>query len=681
MTVGNSKQKKMKKQQIRLLVSLMLIFQFFQLNAQQGRQISLNGEWRFSLDFSNTGLNRKWESEAYKSDGGWDRVQVPHSFSADGRYLFFEGTGWYRKQFNFDNQPSGSRILLKFDAVFNRSEVWLNGTKLGKHEGGYTPFQFDVTQNIRQGKNLLVVKANNHLDSLTIPTILSNPSNAGNVGWVNYGGITRDVSLIIKPEAYLKNVKIEAVPNLLKGSSTLKIKTFLMNAKNRDTTLKISVKLFKDGKVVPVRAKNKAIGIQANSESNYVTTIALDAKNTMLWSVDQPTLYQAEIVLGTDTQKVNFGIRKVEIKDSGLYLNGERVKYGGGNLVLDYPKFGSVVNDTIVDKYLRLMKEGGMEMQRLAHYPLPEKILEWADKNGMLIITEAGNWGYGSREMNDTQLQEVYKKQLQEMIEANWNHPSVIAYSVGNEFDSHLESGINWTKDMFSFIKTLDTTRLNTLVSNKLDRENVKVAKDEASAYADFVCVNIYSKAKGFQNIVNKIERIYPDKPIIVSEWGMRADWVKSEQERIDHVKQVFAILRKSKNVIGCSWWSFNDYYSRYAGSNKDGFRPWGLVDYDFKPRDAYWAQQDELSPLKVTTKSYLGSVLTIEVVARGDFPMYTLNNYKLRYSGGTIDIPTLKPGQKQELKLTITANSGNEKISVLKPTGFEAYHTTLKLK
>ncbi|MDQ0964885.1 beta-glucuronidase [Flavobacterium sp. W4I14] len=667
---------------IRLIVCCILVLQTFMLNAQQKYgKISLNGEWRFSLDFTNTGLKRGWESNTYKSEGGWDKAQVPHSFSADGRYLFYEGTGWYRKQFVFNGMPADSRVLLHFDAVFNRSEIWLNGKKIGTHEGGYTPFEFEVTKGIIPGKNSLVVKANNHLDSLTIPTILSNPANAGNVGWVNYGGITRDVYLMIKPETYLKNVKIETAPNLAKGNSVLKIKTFIANTKDRDTTVKIGVRLFKDGKLVPAKFKSVPIEIAKNSNGSSITAVAIDAKNTELWSVDHPKLYRAEIVLGSDTQNVNFGIRKVEVKGAKLLVNGESVKYGGGNLVLDYPKFGSVVNDTIADKYLRLMKQGGMEFQRLSHYPLPETILDWADKNGMLIIAEAGNWGYGDREMDDPELKAVYKKQLQEMMEANWNHPSIIAYSVGNEFDSHHQSGINWAREMFSFIKTIDTSRLNTLVSNKLDRTNVVKPEDEASFYADFICSNIYSNYKGFEATVNKIQRIYPEKPILISEWGQRADQVKSEDDRSRYIREIMSLLRKSSNVVGCSWWSFNDYYSRYAGSNKDGFRPWGLVDYTFRPRSAYQAQQAELSPVIITKKSYLNNTLIIELSARSDFPSYTVKGYKLRFRDGSIDVPTLKPGQKQEMKLMLKGDPDTETLHLVKPTGFEVFHTLIQLK
>lgn len=671
----------MKHNHIKLLIFFLLFFQAIVVRAQQNAEISLNAEWRFSLDFDNTALSRGWQSDAYKYEGSWDKVRVPHSFSADGRYLFFEGTGWYRK--TFDYQPkSGKIVILHFEAVYNRSQVWLNGHLLGAHEGGYTPFEFDVTRHIREGKNVITVSANNRLDSLTIPTIGSNPANNGNVGWVNYGGITREVSLLVKPEAYIKNVKIEAVPDLVKGNSVVSIKTMLVNTRDRDTVAGASIKLFRDDKLVPAKFKQVKINIGRNNSAAALTTILLSKENTALWSVDHPALYTAEIVLGTDTQYVKFGIRKVEVRDAKLYLNGKSVKYGGGNLVLDYPKFGSVVNDSIAGKYLSIMKNGGMEFQRLAHYPLPKQVLDWADSNGMLIITEAGNWGYQEPELSNPELRKVYKKQLQEMIVSNWNHPSVIAYSVGNEYDSHIPAGIDWTRDMFAFIQTIDSSRLKTLVSNKLNYDFGK-AENEASYYADFVCANIYDHIAGIEKNINKIQNLYPAKPILISEWGKRADQVKTEQERQEYIEKAMAVFRKSPHVVGSSWWSVNDYYSRYAGSNADGQRPWGLVDYQLKPRAAYLTHQAELSPVTITRRSYSPETgkLVLEIRSRADFPSYVIQDYILKYNDQQLPVKPINPGESLEITLVLKAKPEQLSIQLFKPTGFLAATTLIQLK
>jgi len=269
---------------------------------------------------------------------------------------------------------------------------------------------------------------------------------------------------------------------------------------------------------------------------------------------------------------------------------------------------------------------------------------------------------------------------LKEMIEADWNHPSVIAYSVGNEYASYSEAGINWTRDMFNYIKTIDTSRLNTFVSDKIDESYVVKPEGEASFYCDFVCANIYSNAQRLEEIVNKIQRFYPDKPLIISEWGMRNDYGRSEQERTAYIQDVIAILRKSKNVIGSVWWSFNDYYSRHSGSNQNGMRGWGLVDHQLQPRDAYRAYQAELSPVILTKKAYKENKLTIQLSARNDFPRHNITGYQLKYSGGIIPVPALLPGQQCELQLNISHHFDNETIKVFKPTGFETYQTTLQL-
>ena len=663
------------------LILLLLTCAGFLKAQQPANHLDLNGEWRFSLDFTRSGMERGWHKEEYKSDSKWDRVQVPHSFSADGRYMFFEGVGWYRKTFEF-SKTAERRTILHFDAVYNRSQVWLNGQSLGKHEGGYTPFEFDVTAMLRDGSNVLVVTADNHLDSLTIPTIGSNPANNGNVGWVNYGGITRKVYLKSVAEAYIRNTRVYADPDLKRGGAEINIRAVINNASEKAENFKIGLQFFKDGKIVPAKVSTKPLKVDRHGEGIINAKAILSPKFTKLWDLDHPELYQVKVIAGKDTQSVTFGIRKVEVRDAKLYLNGRSIKYGGGNLVLDYPKFGSVVNDTIADKYLRMMKNGGMEFQRLTHYPLPSEILEWADRNGMLIITEAGNWGYQKTELSNPRLRKVYKQQLKEMIEANWNHPSVIAYSVGNEYDSHIPAGVDWTRDMFAFIQAIDSTRLKTVVSNKLNHEFGK-AENEASYYADFICTNIYDSILGIEKTLQKIERLYPDKPILVSEWGKRADQVKTEAERSVYIQKAMAVFRKSDHVVGSAWWSVNDYYSRYAGSNADGQRPWGLLDYHLLPRAAYFAQQAELSPVLITKKSFSTETgtLTIEIHCKSDFPSYTLKGYTLKYGNKSVGLKAITPGERVELELILDSKPDQLNIQLLKPTGFLATNTLIQLK
>ncbi|WP_256011702.1 glycoside hydrolase family 2 protein [Desertivirga xinjiangensis] len=664
-----------------LIIISFLLVGLSGLQGQESKNISLKGEWRFALDFSGTGYQRGWADEKYKFENGWDRVTVPHSFSADQRYLFYEGTAWYRRQINWTAGLKGKRAILHFDAVFNRSQVWLNGKKLGEHEGGYTPFEFDITEYLVQGKNVLAVRVNNKLDSLTIPTILSNPANGGNVGWVNYGGITRDVYVRVRPETYIKKLKVEAVPNLSNGSAEVKINAYVQNSALSQVQSRLRINVYKDGRKLSLKVPQQDFSIESSALKNSGISVPLNSKATELWSLDNPQLYQLEAILGPDTQKVNFGIRKIEVKQTGIYLNGERLKVGGGNLVLDYPKLGSVVDDSLVINYMSRMKEGGMEFQRLTHYPLPESILDWADSNGMLIITEAGNWGYQPKEMDDQKLRAVFKKQLQEMIEANWNHPSVIAYSVGNEFDSFLKSGRDWVKDMFDFARTIDSSRLLTFASNKLTHGSIKGPEDEASIYCDFVSANIYEGYAGFEKTLQRIHSLYPNKPLLISEWGKRADQVKSEEDRGAYISKIAEILRKYDFVAGASWWSFNDYNSRYMGTNVNGFRPWGLVDYWLNPRLSYSVHQKEFSPVMVTRTGEEGrggtKSITVRITARKDFPMYTLRGYNLKYLGKSVHIPELQPGSSVDLKLDADQKDSFF-IDIVKPTGFSILHTKI---
>ena len=154
---------------------------------------------------------------------------------------------------------------------------------------------------------------------------------------------------------------------------------------------------------------------------------------------------------------------------------------GGGNRPADYPGLGSVDPDSILFRDLKLMKSAGMEFSRIAHHAVPESLLNWADKHGMLIITEAGNWQMTTRQMSDPQMREKYKSQLKEMVERDWNHPSVIAYSLGNEFYSQKEEGKAWVRDMKEYVNKLDNSRLVTFASYMAFRDYIKKPEGEGN--------------------------------------------------------------------------------------------------------------------------------------------------------------------------------------------------------
>lgn len=644
--------------------------------------IPLHGDWTFALDLAGQGISGQWYLDGITRANRQDSVKVPHCFSADPRYLFYTGTAWYRKSFSWKPEQ-GKRVILHFDAAYYFTQVWLNGHSVGSHEGGYTPFHFDITDQLREGDNLLAVSVSNDTWKLnTIPAVKDNHDiNGSYPAWINYGGLIRPVYLTVEPEVYVENLKVEATPDLTNGTAMLTTKVRIHNASKRATSPKGEYVVRLGEQTLPLSWESESVSIPAGETVVLESKSALSAAQTELWGLDSPTLYELTVSVGDDTLATHFGIRKVEVRNAQLLLNGQAVRLGGGNRVLDYPGLGSMEPDWLIEKDFRLMKEAGMELQRLTHYTPSEHFYNLADRHGMLIITEAGNWQLTPSQLDNDTIRTKFKQQFQEMVERDWNHPSVIAYSVGNEYLSDEPAGQRWTKDMISYARELDATRLYTFASMRLNALPKK-PEDEASQYVDFVCANIYGN---HGKNLDHIHQLYPDKPILISEWGVRVDHAKGEAGQAQHVTEVMSELRKRPYVIGAAWWTYNDYQSRYYGSNADGYRPWGLVGPDRSVRPAYAVYQREMCPVKVEKRHYqVGEQgvhqLRLKVSARDDFPANPVQGYVLETPHTKITLPDLQPGESKELSLSVSGFDAYLPLKIVKPTGYVALEQTIKL-
>lgn len=655
---------------------------FAQFSLRQPDAIPLHGAWSFAMDTRDIGESRGWYKSDYASNA-WDQVTVPHCFSVDPRYQFYTGTVWYRKNFPWQPQ-TGKRVILHFDAAYYQTELWLNNQKVGSHEGGYTPFHFDVTPFLKTGENVLALSINN--DTWQVGTIpgakdYGNPNDPF-MGWINYGGLNRQVYFTIEPEVYLENLKVEATPDLEKGTALLRVKARVRNTNTQGSAGKITPLVWFKNQPLRLIWKSNTGNIPAGQTAVLEAETSLKNTEVKLWNLDDPNLYQIKVGLGSDTLATHFGIRKLEVKNAQLLLNGVAIRVGGGNRVVDYPGLGGIEPEWLVEKDFRLMKEAGMEFHRLTHYTPNESFYDLADRYGMLIIAEPGNWQLTPRQMDNDTFRQKFQQQFREMMERDWNHPCVIAYSVGNEYLSETPSGQRWTKDMIAYGRNLDSTRLYTFASMRLNILPTK-PEDEASQYCDFVCTNTYGNhAKVFDHI----HQLYPDKPILVSEWGIRADNPNGEAGQVSHFEGIMAEIRKRPYVVGAAWWTYNDYQSRHVGTNPNGYRPWGLVGPDRSPRPLYAAHRREMAPLTLTKVAFLpggqgAHELTLRISARADFPAYPLKGYSIKTKDTQVAIPDLKPGQSIDVKVPIKGFEKNINVEVLKATGFSVLSETFELK
>lgn len=656
--------------------------------------INLGGEWRFAIDPASQGEADRWFAPDL-DDRRWDRVEVPHCWPLDPRYQY-TGRAWYRRTFPAPGSMEGRHARIEFGAVFARARVWLNGSRLGAHEGGYTPFGFDVADVLVADRpNVIVVEADNGWSVKTMPGARPGTGPAARVyPWWDYGGIVRPVALVVSPAVYIQKQRVTAIPDLTGGAADIEVTTWLRNTTTRAATSRLRLSLVRlDGDreiplAVPAGAWQVSAETLAGDTKTMTSRTTLPREAVRLWGLDRPTLYRirAELMTGataSDLHASTFGIRRFEVRGTELHLNGRPVRLGGANRPSDDPTFGLLEPIEVLERDLKLMKSAGMELQRIMHYASPPALLDLADRLGLLIVGEPGNWNLQPTQMDDAGMRADFENQMRELVERDWNHPSVIAWSVGNEYASDTPSGVTWTRDMAASVRRLDPSRPVTFASYRAFRPDLPRPEDEGSHDVDFVSVNTYAPPARLGEVLDLVHRRYPQKPIAVSEFGLRADKAKSEEDRRRYFREAIDVIRQRPFIAGASVWTFQDYRSRYPDTAPNGYRPWGLVDHLRTPRDAYHVVSHEFAAARVVAArtSRVGGrlVARVTVEARPDFPARALGGLMLQIDAkgaaaplAERPLPELVPGQRVEVILEGggQAAPGATAVQIIRPDG-----------
>lgn len=516
-------------------------------------------------------------------------VTVPHCWPAEEAHRRYVGHATYERNFNAPTLRSGQVVRLHFDAVYNVAEVWLNGHRLGSHQGGYTPFEFDITSLLQPGANHLTLDVDNTPTLTSIPALATGTPSAQRtvegaaarttiVGWMPYGGIVRPISLLVTDAVYIQNAKIDAKPDLRTGTAAISAKLWLHNGSSSPVTVAPTGTIAG----LPVTMRRTRVAAHADAELTWTANLP----NAHLWSTRDPYLYTAELTVPGDRFTANMGVREIRVSGTNLLLNGKPVHLNGANRVGEDPKLGLIEPDSVIERDLSDMLADNMRMMRIAHYPQPPALLDFADRHGMLIIAEAGNWNFSSWQMNDPLVRANFQQGHREMMQQDWNHPSVIAWSVGNEYETYNEAGRAWTRDMRAFTLALDPTRLITLADRYTGDPAMRTGADGASQYCDFVSINVYGN---YAARFDRAHELYPNKPVFVTEFGKMGEPGLHDPERIADITAAMDAVHARPWIIGASLWTWNDYRSLINGTPANGIRSWGVVDIDRRHRDS-WA-------------------------------------------------------------------------------------------
>lgn len=560
-----------------------------------GRSVtSLNGMWKYFVDQQDIGyydyrmnptrwgffLDAKPRNVSDLVEYSFDdskSMKVPGDWNTQDEQLYwYEGSVWYRQKFNWKPEQ-GRKALLYFAGANYLSRVWVNGKQVGVHEGGFTPFCFDVSDVVKAGENTVVVMVNNNRKKENIPTQIFD--------WWNYGGITRDVMMVSVPETYIEDYSLQ----LVKGN------TKLINVK-----LKLNEK--KAGKMVTLSIPELKIKKKLVTDAQGEANVVLKAKPS-LWCPENPKLYKVSITTAEETISDEIGFRTIETRGKQILLNGKPIFLKGISSHEETAYTSRRCNSAEdADTLLAWAKDLGCNFMRLAHYPHNEHAIREAERKGVLLWEEIPC--YWTIDWKNEKTFANAKRQLQDMIGRDKNRANVIVWSVANE-TPHSAERDKFLSELAKFAKTEDDTRLISMAMEVTGQSNyVNRLNDNMNKYVDIISFNEYIGWYRDVNDAPKMKWEVPyDKPVIISEFGGGAvaglhgskneRWTEEFQENL--YKENLEMLSKIEGLSGMTPWVLKDFRSprRINPVVQKDFNRKGLVSDKGKRKKAFYVLKE----------------------------------------------------------------------------------------
>lgn len=529
---------------------------------------SLNGAWHYIVDvqeegyydyrmnptqwgfFRNAKPARPEDLIEYDFDAA-ATMQVPGDWNTQSdRLFFYEGTVWLMRRFTHHKQAD-RRTLLYFGAVNYEARVWVNGRETGHHVGGFTPFNMDVTEALRDGENVVIVKVDNKRHAEDVPTLIFD--------WWNYGGITRDVLLIDLPPTYIENYKLS-----------------LESLEGRRLAFSVKLNRAEGGREVTLCIPELKVKKTLVTAPDGTAATAFKAK-PQLWSPEHPKRYAVHVTLGAagtravgDSVADTIGFRKIETRGKQLLLNGEPIFLKGISMHEEKPYGGGRANSTAdAHTLLTWAKQLGCNFVRLAHYPHNEYTVREAERMGIMVWSEIPVYWTIAWRNPDTYANA--QRQLTDMIGRDQNRANIIIWSIANE-TPHSAERDEFLGKLARHARALDSTRLISMAMEVTGASNYKNRlHDNMHAWVDVVSFNQYVGWYRDVNDAPKMEWEIPyDKPVIVSEFGGGAKyglhgpqnqrWTEEFQANL--YRQNLDMLSKIDGLAGMSPWILKDFRS-----------------------------------------------------------------------------------------------------------------------
>ncbi len=550
----------------------------------------LDGDWSFNLDREEKGEERGWHTPSY-ADSTWGSYPVPGNWDTYLPELFgYGGTAWYRTTFDVKPASPGERLHLRFEGANYATTVWLNGRMVGQHEGGFDPFEFDVTGVVRyDAPNLLAVRVDNWPKINRVPNSYA--------GWWNYGGIYRSVLLLSLPAVRVSDTFIHA-EGVVDGEP-LRVRLTLLNEGDEAAQVNASAAVSLNGEPVALQGELSAAA-EIPPGGQVTVEISAGMPGARLWAPEHPHLYDLRVDLYSGRRLVDrdshrFGARKFTVEGTRLMLNNQPIFLTGFDRHEEYFGTGRVDPGGQVENDLRAIQAMNGKMVRM-HYQAQPDLYDLADEMGMLVFAEIPLWQVGVKDANEwgnSQVWQTAESMLRTLIGTLKNHPSVVIWSVGNECATQLQESRPLVGRLVDIAHSLDRSRPVAMVG--FDTPN-----DVIFDLVDLPCMNTYSghNQAGLRERIEKTHAHTPEKPLLVTEFGAEAvlglhgSNALTEEEQASIIKDHWDVLQEYRSfVAGAIIWSLADYWHMPMGTDFRGvsrcFFCHGMFSLDRKPKAA----------------------------------------------------------------------------------------------
>ena len=558
------------------------------------KALSLNGDWHYIVDPYDGGLydfHREIRKDGFFLDGAPETgsdglieydfsksptLKVPGDWNTQHDSLFYyEGLLWYQRDFTY--QPTaGHKTFLHIGAANYKSIAWVNGQEACRHEGGFTDFDCDVSASIHRGKNFVVIAVDNTRLADGVPTL--------NTDWWNYGGLTRDVSLIDVPAKYIDDYDLHL---------------------NRDRTAiegSVHVEGAEPGEQVTVSLPELGRSASARLGTDNRAVFSLSAAGVAFWTPEEPKLYKVRLQAADDRLDDEMGFRTIEVRGTDILLNGKPVFLRGISIHAEAPiRGGRANNDQDAATLLGWAKELDCNFVRLAHYPHDQRMTRAADRLGLMVWSEIPV--YWAEHFDDPAVLAKAEQQLREEIRRDRDKASIILWSIANETPLTPERTA-FLRTLAADVHALDSTRLVTAALLVRSEGHDKYVDDPLGEALDVIGMNEYI---GWyeqlpQDADTTVWHVGYQKPLIVSEFGGDAKaglhgpptqrWTEEYQASI--FRHQLSMLAKIPQFRGLSPWILMDFRSpmRQLPGVQDGYNRKGLISNRGEKKEAFFVLQ-----------------------------------------------------------------------------------------